>query len=75
MPQEQRATLVTNGPEQVCPECGATVQVLRGRWLVLHREGVAGYDYPAMGRRRCPGSLLSVRAETPDREQAPPAVC
>lgn len=43
-----------------CPECGALVDLLRGRWILVHREGSSGYEFPAQGRRRCPGSLLQV---------------
>jgi hypothetical protein len=49
-----------DGAVNRCPECGADVGLLRERWLLVHREGSAGYDYPPRGRRRCPGSLLQV---------------
>ena len=43
-----------------CPECGAAVPVLGGRWLAVHREGSAVYAYPRGVTERCPGSLLTV---------------
>ena len=45
-----------------CPECGASVPVVGGRWLYVHREGSAEYAYPrGDGAARCPGSLFPVR--------------
>ena len=46
-----------------CPECGASVPVVGGRWLYVHREGSAEYAYPrGNGGARCPGSLFPVGA-------------
>lgn len=44
-----------------CPECGASVPVIGQRWLAAHRSGGAERHPPAVGRR-CPGSLLVIRA-------------
>ena len=44
-----------------CPECGASVPVVGGRWLYVHREGSAEYAYPRGNSAvRCPGSLFPV---------------
>jgi hypothetical protein len=51
-------------PTAACPECGATVAVLGGGWLAVHRKGSAEYAYPRGANQRCPGSLLST--PTPD---------
>jgi hypothetical protein len=49
------------GARASCPECGASVPIVAGRWLHVHREGSAEYAYPrGSGPRRCPGSLLPV---------------
>lgn len=44
-----------------CPECGASVRVIGQRWLAAHSSGSAERNPPAVGRR-CPGSLLVIRA-------------
>jgi hypothetical protein len=44
-----------------CPECGASVPVVGGRWLYVHREGSPEYAYPrGDNAARCPGSLFPV---------------
>ena len=45
---------------RTCPECGADVQVLGGRWLALHRDERSVYSHLLLGATRCPGSLLLV---------------
>ncbi|MDQ4008921.1 MAG: hypothetical protein M3211_12565 [Actinomycetota bacterium] len=45
---------------RTCPECGADVQVLGGRWLALHRDERPMYSRLLLGASRCPGSLLLV---------------
>jgi len=49
-------------PTAVCPECGATVAVLGGGWLAVHRQGSSEYAYPRGHSQRCAGSLLSMPA-------------
>jgi hypothetical protein len=44
-----------------CPHCGASVPLVRDRWLDLHNEGSAEYVCPRADRPRCPGSFLQVR--------------
>jgi hypothetical protein len=45
---------------RACPECGADVPVLGGRWLALHRDERSVYSRLLLGASRCPGSLLLV---------------
>jgi hypothetical protein len=64
MPEQQiRPSSVTG--RATCPECGASVPVVGGRWLYVHREGSAEYAYPRGNRAaRCPGSLFPVDPRT-----------
>ncbi len=43
-----------------CPECGASVPVVRGRWLLVHNTGSPEYAYPRSDRPRCLGSFMPV---------------
>lgn len=47
--------------QAICPECGATVPLIRQRWLQVHNEGSAQYIFPGPDRPRCPGSLILTR--------------
>ncbi len=47
----------------VCPECGSTVELLAGRWLVVHQDAFWTSSQP-VGIRHCLGSLR-VAVETP----------
>ncbi len=64
MPKNQpRRSSVTG--RATCPECGASVPVVGGRWLYVHREGTAEYAYPrGDSGLRCPGSLFPVASPT-----------
>lgn len=62
MPKHQTRQSNVTG-RATCPECGASVPVVGGRWLYVHREGSAEYAYPrGNGGARCPGSLFPVGA-------------
>ena len=50
----------THGSRGTCPECGASVSLVRDRWLQVHREGSAEYPYPSGSLGLCRGSLLPV---------------
>lgn len=49
---------VESGAAAFCPECGALVPLVHGRWLQVHRQGSAEYAYPRGQDHRCSGSLL-----------------
>ena len=49
---------VESGAAAFCPECGALVPLVHGRWLQVHRHGSAEYAYPRGQAHRCSGSLL-----------------
>ena len=60
MPKNQTRQSSVTG-RATCPECGASVPIVGGRWLYVHREGSAEYAYPrGDGAQRCPGSLFPV---------------
>ena len=75
MPEHSEPPLVKSDVRASCPECGATVPVVAGRWLHVHREGSAEYAYPrGGGPRRCPGSLLPISFPQPaDPDPSPPS--
>jgi hypothetical protein len=58
-----------------CPECGASVPVVGGRWLYVHREGSAEYAYPRGDNAlRCPGSLFPVAPLASSADAGPAAL-
>jgi len=60
MPKKQARHFNVTG-RATCPECGASVPVVGGRWLYVHREGSAEYAQPrGANGLRCPGSLFPV---------------
>lgn len=61
-----------NHPHATCPECGASVPMVRERWLHVHSVGSAEYAYPRGDRRRCPGSLMLPRELAPDAGERTP---
>ena len=65
MPKHQTRQSSVTG-RATCPECGASVPVVGGRWLYVHREGSAEYAYPRGDNgARCPGSLFPVGPARP----------
>jgi len=71
MPKHQARQSNVTG-RATCPECGASVPVVGGRWLYVHREGSAEYAYPrGSGGARCPGSLFPVGALGPAAPDEP----
>lgn len=53
-----------------CPECGACVEVLAGRWLTVHRDRRGEHAQLVLGRSRCLGSLLMVAERRPDDDRS-----
>jgi hypothetical protein len=71
MPTHQTRQPGASAVRATCPECGASVPVVGGRWLYVHRKGSAEYAYPrGENAGRCPGSLFPV--ETPSAPSAGP---
>jgi len=68
MPNHPSSAAGVGRQTATCPECGAIVAVLGGRWLAVHREGSPEYAYPRGVSDRCFGSLLTVsESQEPDR--------
>ena len=60
MPMSQQLPAPHMDAQARCPECGAAVPLVGGRWLQAHWEGSSDYAYPRGRRARCPGSFLPV---------------
>jgi hypothetical protein len=51
--------------QAVCPHCGASVPLVRDRWLHVHNEGSTDYVIPRADQPRCPGSFLPIPRQSP----------
>lgn len=61
MPRRPRAKTTSGDTHATCPECGASVPVVRVRWLNVHTVGSAEYTFQTGTFNRCPGSLMPVK--------------